>query len=675
MARRPLTPQDLLRFELPETITIHPSGREIYYVHQRIDPDTNRYHRHIRAIGYDTRASRDLTAGPSDRDPACSDDGRHLAFVRTRDDVDTVFVLPFSGGEPMALTQWDRDVSHPLWMPGGNCLIVEVALDNGQIPESREHQKRRKEQATPQEKFTEDVRIIDRAFYRLDTVGYLHTERHRQLVALSLNPDDPPRRLTDARYSHDQAAVHPDGRRIAARSNRQADPDRNPYEDIVLLDLTSGQEWVVTDGRGSYGSPVFSPDGEWLYFFGHQYPLGFYSQTKLYRAAITAGAPGKPELVWDPEDGDFGNESVDDLRAHGEFRIPLLFSPGQESLFTIYSTHGTVQIAQWDLVNKSMRLITQGDRVVYGLTQNRTRTRWALLEADQESPGNVYSADFMDHPDHLSLRLATDLNRPLLNEVQLFKPQHFTFQSEPLGDAMDGWFLVPSGVGPWPLVLEVHGGPMAMYTSSLFLEFQMLAGAGIGVVWTNPHGSRGYGEDFSARIKGAWGGQDFRDVMAGLDAALKTKHFDEKRLGIAGGSYGGFMTNWAIGHSDRFQAAVSMRSVVDELSFFGTSDIGYLDDWEWGTTPWQDPHRYWEASPLMSVAKMHTPLLLIHSEEDWRCPIGQAEELFQALKWLNREVRFVRFPRESHELSRSGKPWHRVKRLELIRDWLQNHLA
>lgn len=674
MARRPLEPQDLLRFEIPEMVAIHPDGREIYYVHQTMDAEHNRYRRVIRAIDFDTHVSRDLTQGPADRHPTPAPDGQHLAFIRPVHDLDMLFVLSFDGGEPIALTHFSRPVANPVWFPNGKALLVEVALEDGELPPTFEEEQKRRDHAPPAEAFTEDVRIITRASYRLDTVGYLQPQQKPQLVSVSLDPAVPARVVTPAAYPHREAAIHPDGKLLACRSNRQENPDRAPYQDIIVRDLDRGQEWQVTDGHGNYQSPTFSPDGEWLYFFGHQFQEGFYSQNKLFRVAMRDGVPGRPEMVWDPGTGDFGNESVDDLHAHAPSRIPLLFSPDLTRLFTVYSTKGTVEIAEWDLPQKRMRLITQGDRVISSLAQSHSRTHWALLESNPSSPGNVYGADWRDHPPSLSLSLATDLNRPLLDEVLLFKPQHFSFRSEPLGRDLDGWFLVPDGVGPWPLVLEVHGGPMAMYTPALFLEFQILAGAGLGVVFTNPHGSRGYGEAFTASIKGAWGHKDFRDVMAGLDWALKTKHFDDTRLAISGGSYGGFMTNWAIGHTDRFKAAVSMRSVADELSFFGTSDLGYLDDWEWGATPWQDPVRYLDHSPLMSVAKIHTPLLLMHAEEDWRCPIGQAEELFQALKWLDREVKFVRFPGESHELSRSGKPWHRVKRLELICDWLLTHL-
>ena len=669
---RSLVPEDLLRFAIPEEVEISRDGRELYYVHQTINADQNAYRRIIRAIDRETKEARDLTHGPNDRSPRIAPDGRHLAFLRPEDDIQQIWVLPFAGGEPQRLTDWSRDVGSPVWFPNSRHLIVEVELDKETLPPSRSEAKRRDDAASPEEKFTQDVRYITRAFYRLDTVGYLHSDRYRHLVKISLDPAEPPEILTRGPYHHSQAAIHPDGTLLAYQSNRQDDPDRHPYDDIYVLNSATGEEQPVTDGHGSYGSPQFSPDGRWLYFFGHDYAHGFYTQTKLYRAALADGKAGRPQLVWDPDDGDFGAEGLDDMHAHGPSRLALGFSPDETRLYAMFSIRGSVQIAEWDIAQRTRRLMTQGERVIYGFSQDYGRSRWALLQADADAPGDVYSAEWDGQ--HLNLRRSTELNHDVLTEVSLFRPQHFTFQTEPLGEPIDGWFLVPPGPGPHPLALEIHGGPMAMYAPTFFFEFQMLVGAGIGVVFTNPHGSRGYGEAFCASIKGAWGGQDFRDIMGGLDQALKTKLFDPERLAVLGGSYGGFMTNWAIGHTDRFKAAVTMRSVVDEFSYFGTADLGYMDDWEWGTVPWQNPDRYLDASPLMSVAKMHTPLLIVHSEEDWRCPISQAEELFAALKWLGREVAFARFPGESHELSRSGKPWHRVKRLALIRQWMVDHL-
>jgi dipeptidyl aminopeptidase/acylaminoacyl peptidase len=227
----------------------------------------------------------------------------------------------------------------------------------------------------------------------------------------------------------------------------------------------------------------------------------------------------------------------------------------------------------------------------------------------------------------------------------------------------------------YPAILYVHGGPMAMYGWTFFFEFQCLAAAGYAVIYTNPRGSQGYGQEFCSCIREDWGNLDYLDVMAGLDAALAAAPWiDRERLGIAGGSYGGFMTNWAVGHTDRFKAAVTQRSVVNEASSVGTSDFGYVDMASYPTRPWEDMTFYRGVSPLTFVEQIHTPLLIEHQEEDYRCPMEQAEQLYTALKVLRRTVEFVRYPDSSHGMSRTGKPWLRVYRLRTIRDWFDRFI-
>ena len=271
----------------------------------------------------------------------------------------------------------------------------------------------------------------------------------------------------------------------------------------------------------------------------------------------------------------------------------------------------------------------------------------------------------------------TDFNAALFAELELSSPEYMPYKGAD-GWPMDGWILKPHDFDPakqYPLVVEIHGGPHTQYGYGFFHEMQLLTAAGYVVFYTNPRGSCGYGYDFALAVRGAWGEKDSLDIMAGVDALLQKGYIDERRMGVTGGSYGGFMTNWLIGHTDRFKAAVTDRSVVNLASDFGSSDFGWVfaDD-ELETTPWENLERYMHMSPIHYVKNMHTPLLIIHSEQDLRCNIEQAEQLFATLKYLGREVLFVRFEGQSHGLSRGGHPKLRQERLRHILGWFEKYL-
>jgi acylaminoacyl-peptidase len=302
--------------------------------------------------------------------------------------------------------------------------------------------------------------------------------------------------------------------------------------------------------------------------------------------------------------------------------------------------------------------------------------RFALAVSDPNIPGDLYTqaVDLGETTAPMMERL-TNLNETLFSEVELAWPEEYTFLGADDWE-LQGWILRPPRVGVGetvnvPAVLEVHGGPMAMYGYGFFMEFQLLVARGYAVVYTNPRGSTGYGRTFSAAVINDWGGKDYEDILAGLDAALAKGGIDSERLGIAGGSYGGFMTNWAVGHSDRFKAAVTMRSVVSMATMFGISDIGWeltIDELG-GATPWAEPERLAKFSPFTYVQNIHTPLLILHSDQDLRCPIAEGMQLFTALKFLGRETELVIFEEQSHDLSRNGHPRSRVLRLHRILDW------
>jgi dipeptidyl aminopeptidase/acylaminoacyl peptidase len=268
-------------------------------------------------------------------------------------------------------------------------------------------------------------------------------------------------------------------------------------------------------------------------------------------------------------------------------------------------------------------------------------------------------------------------NDTFMAEIDLGETEEVRFESDP-GVEIHGWLLRPPGFHrstKYPAIVQVHGGPHGMYGTGFFHEMHVLAAHGYVVLFTNPRGSTGYGQELVAGSMGDWGGADYRDVMAGVATLEALDFVDSGRIGITGGSYGGYMVNWAIGQTDRFRAAVTQRSTSNRVSLYGTSDFNMMyNDWEFRGNPYDNAAFYMERSPLTYVHNINTPLLILHSENDLRCPISQGEELFVALKTLGKEVEFVRFPDESHDLSRSGQPVHRIERLERLCGWFDRHL-
>jgi dipeptidyl aminopeptidase/acylaminoacyl peptidase len=273
----------------------------------------------------------------------------------------------------------------------------------------------------------------------------------------------------------------------------------------------------------------------------------------------------------------------------------------------------------------------------------------------------------------------THANDAYLKEVRLAEAIELDVTAAD-GTPIQTWLLPPHDYDPeapakYPLILQIHGGPHAMYSYAMFHEMQLMAAKNYGVVFCNPRGSCGYGQEFTMCTRGTWGESDMPDVMTALDAALAQPWVDPDRIGVTGGSYGGYLTNWIIGHTDRFKAAVTQRCVSSFLSFFGTSDIGFdFGTYEPAGTPWADTEKLLKYSPISYVDKIDTPLLIIHSEQDLRCPIEQAEQMFVSLRYLGKEVSFVRIPNEGHELSRSGTPSRRLARLQHMLGWFDSHL-
>jgi len=685
---------------------VSPDGQSVAFVRTTVDAENNKYRAGIFVAPTAGGRARPFTSGLyRDGSPRWSPDGRYLAFVSGRDVGEVaedkkkeygaqLYVMPTGGGEARRVTDIKGGIMGFEWSPDGSSIAFTSAiddegpefLDQDDCPENDDNGR----EAGPNgelekfyKKYNKDVKHIDRIFYRFDGRGYLEDKRSHVFVldieaALQETPGSftRPTQVTDGDYDHGDVAWSPDGTRLAVSACREEDADLERYSDLWIFPVCGDDEPVkLTKSVGPVGGLAWAPEGDRIAYLGHAREQSWYSVTKVW--VVAADGSGEPECLTAHFNRSFGDQSITDMRMGGQPARPV-WSPDGSFVYITASDSGATHLYTVDMSSGEVARLTEGDITLFGYSVVPAEGKAAFAVATPDSPTDIYTAD-LGVAKPLDLERLTAVNEDLLSRRIVSLPEHYTFSAEG-GPEVDGWAVKPVGheAGKkYPTVLQIHGGPMAMYTPTFFFEFQLLAAAGIGVIYTNPRGSQGYGEDFCSAIWGDWGNVDYQDVMAGVDAAVERFDWiDPDQLGIAGGSYGGYMSSWVIGHTDRFKAACVMRPVTNCYSFFGTSDGGYRWDeiWGKGQPPWENPDDYLRQSPITYVGNVKTPTLLIHSENDHRCIIEQAEQFYIALKKLGIEAEFLRYPNESHGLSRGGQPWHRIHRLRHIVDWFEDHL-
>jgi len=653
----PLSPEDLYEFRFLTDAQISPDGERVAYAVKTANAKRDGYQGAVWLASFDGKKQPvQITAGTAqDSTPRWSPEGDRIAFTSDRGDVPkgkkrpprNVFLLTLAGGEARQLTHFSEDCSDLVWSPDGRSIAFVVR--------------------DPKDAAAEDdgVRVYDRARYRSDEGGLLD-DRRRHIWIVGAD-GSAPRRLTDGDWDDAQPEFSPDGSEIAFVSNRTEQRDLNTVEDIHVIAL-SGEARRITDGKGTYGNPSWSPDGATVTAYGTDCAIGS-SARNIHLWAFPKGGGAGRDLL-DGWDRTVGSSVISDMRAHAQTLPPTWTSDGR--ILFLGSDQGTANAYSCATSGGDVRAETVGPHQVVSWSLDASRRRFAAVGATATDPGNLVVGQVGG-----SMRKASSLNDELLGSRYLAAPERVEFTGAD-GWKIEGWLMKPMGFDPakkWPLVLEVHGGPHTAYGHSFFHEFHMLAGRGYAVLFTNPRGSHAYGQRFVEACVGDWGGKDYEDLMAGVDHVLALGWVDANRLYLTGGSYGGFMTNWIIGHTNRFRAAVTQRSISNNISAFGTSDIGW-HFWEHemgGATPWRDSEKLIFRSPLSYVTNVKTPLLILHAERDLRCPIEQAEQLFTALTVLGKEAVFVRFPEDNHDLTRGGKPKHRVEHARRIADWFDAH--
>ncbi len=668
--QRAVSDSDLFAFRWVASPQISPDGRHAAYVLVTANAKHDGYETSLWLVGTDGASTpRRLTAGPKDGAPRWSPDGTTLAFLRPKDGHSQLYLLPLTGGEAQQLSDLPKGASPAAWSPDGKMIAFTSTTTAEDLA--------KKDKKDKGDESKSDVRVVTQAEFRADDEGYFDPAEHTHIwtVPAGMPGDEPAtaRQVTSGPFDENAPQWSRDGARLYFASDRVAEsyyypPDNNVYS----VPPAGGTLDTIVNIDGPVFGPALAPDGQAVAFRGWVNPRAArsYNQSDLF-----VWRDGRAKNLTGDYDFDMGGSVLGDQAPPrgGEGSSPNIWTADGKAVIVATTEHGRSNLVRFDAQTGAREPLTTGDHAVLAYTATPDARRFALTIGDPTHLPDVYALDAQTK----RLTQLTHVNDSLFAKLRLVTPEDFWYPSFD-GRKIETWILKPVGFTPgkkYPLILNIHGGPHTAYGYIFFHEMQWMAAKGYVVVYPNPRGSTTYGQEFGNIIQYKYPGDDYKDLMIAVDSVIRRGYVDSTKLGVTGGSGGGLLTDWAVGHTHRFAAAVSQRDVADWLGFWYTADFTLFQPSWFRSTPFRDPQEFLTRSPVRYADSVTTPLMFILGEEDLRAPPNQGgEAMFRALKYLHRTTVQVRFPGESHELSRSGKPVHRVERLQHILNWFDKYL-